>query len=410
MKRIVLGVWVVTSLAACEEPTQPAAPTIASAAAVAAEELFTVKDLGTLGGTFSVAEGINEQNEVVGFSDLSTGDYQAFLWRPGHGMRSLGTLGGHNSFAQSINDRSEVVGGSERPGSSVTRAFLWSEAGGVRGLGTLGGRNSFANAINNRREVVGVSENQNGRPRAFLWRPHRGMRSLGTLGGGESRAFDVNDATQVVGVSRTADRSDHAFLWTAARGMEDLGTLGGRVSVALGISQTGVVVGFSATDAAGAEEGFLWTRAGGMRSLGTLGGQFFNRAFSVNAHRRVVGMSSPGDPRSTNPVAFLWTPGGGMRPLPQPRPLAVGEANYLNEFGNIVGGSFITRSDDQTEFHALLWKPTAGPLALASTGEGAAPEVAAPPGDASAALCALGRKLGNWSRSGMSASRACLAR
>ena len=253
MKRIVLGAWVVTSLAACEEPTQPAAPTIASAAAVAAEELFTVKDLGTLGGTFSVAEGINEQNEVVGFSDLSTGDYQAFLWRPGHGMRSLGTLGGHNSFAQSINDRSEVVGGSERPGSSVTRAFLWSEAGGVRGLGTLGGRNSFANAINNRREVVGVSENQNGRPRAFLWRPHRGMRSLGTLGGGESRAFDVNDATQVVGVSRTADRSDHAFLWTAARGMEDLGTLGGRVSVALGISQTGVVVGFSATDAAGAE-------------------------------------------------------------------------------------------------------------------------------------------------------------
>ena len=409
MKRIVLGAWVVTSLAACEEPTQPAAPTIASAAAVAAEELFTVKDLGTLGGTFSVAEGINEQNEVVGFSDLSIADYQAFLWRPGHGMRSLGTLGGHISFAQSINDRSEVVGGSEiRPGSSVTRAFLWSEAGGMRGLGTLGGRNSFANAINNRREVVGVSENQNGRPRAFLWRPHRGMRSLGTLGGGESRAFDVNDATQVVGVSRTADRSDHAFLWTAARGMEDLGTLGGRFSFALGISQTGVVVGSERPTAAGISK----------RSSGPGEGEC--GAWAPWAAGSTVPSAStptggswaelPGDPGSTNPVAFLWTPGGGMRPLPQPRPLAVGEANYLNEFGNIVGGSFITRSDDQTEFHALLWKPTAGPLAVASTDEGAAPEVAAPPGDASAALCALGRKLGNWSRSGMSASRACLAR
>jgi probable HAF family extracellular repeat protein len=282
----------------------------------------------------------------------------------------------------------------------------------MRRLGTLGGRNSFANAINNRQEVVGVSQNRNGDDRAFLRRPVGGMQGLGTLGGATSNALDVNDATQVVGFSKRANGSTHAFLWTAARGMEDLGTLGGRLSIAFGISQTGVVVGFSTTDAAASEEAFLWTRAGGMRSIGTLGGQFPNRAFSVNTHRRVVGISLAGDV-GTNYLPFLWTPGGGMRRLPQPRPGSQGDANDLNEFGEIVGSSFITRPSGEAEDHALLWTPTAGPLAVAPPEEDAAAAVAAPSGgprDARAALCALGRKLGDWSRSGMIARRACLAR
>jgi hypothetical protein len=126
-----------------------------------------------------------------------------------------------------------------------------------------------------------------------------------------------------------------------------------------------------------------------------------------------VGMSLPGDPGSSNPVAFLWTPGGGMRRLPQPRPGAVGQANYLNEFGKIVGGSFITRPDGETEFHALLWTPAAGPLAVASTDEGAAPAVVASPGgrgNPRSAACDLGPKLVARSRSGTIASRTCLAR
>jgi probable HAF family extracellular repeat protein len=415
MKRIVLGAVVLTGLAACDDPTRPAEPSITppTAAVAAVERQFTIRDLGTLGGTGSDGEGINEQGEVVGSADLLSGERRAFLWRRGQGMRSLGTLGGDRSFAEDINDRSEVVGLSGiRPGSNVVRAFLWSQARGMRGLGTLGGENSFANAINNRGEVVGSSEIRNEVFRAFLWRPGRGMRSLGTLGGANSFARDVNNATQVVGFSNLASGPVHAFLWTARRGMEDLGTLGGTRSFAFGISQRGEVVGFSTTDAAGSEEAFLWTRAGGMRSLGTLGGQFFNRAFSVNTHRWVVGMSQPGDV-GTNFLPFLWTPGGGMRRLPQPRPGSSGEANDLNEFGKIVGGSFITRPSGEAEFHALLWTPTAGPLVVAPTDEAAAPEIAAPPGgprDARTAWCALGRKLGDWSRSGMAASKACLAR
>ena len=60
---------------------------------------YRVRDLGTLGGTFSLAGGINNRGEVEGISTLP-GDAteHAFVWRKGL-MTDLGTLGGPNSGA-----------------------------------------------------------------------------------------------------------------------------------------------------------------------------------------------------------------------------------------------------------------------------------------------------------------------
>ena len=368
------GALALTGLAACNEPTRPTDPSVTptTATAAAVEQRFTVRSLGTLGGTSSTAIGINERGEVVGGASLLSGARHAFLWRARQGMRSLGTLGGANSVAADINDRTEVVGFSEvRPGSDVFRAFLWTEARGMRGLGTLGGKNSAVEAINNRREVAGSSQLPNGLFHAVLWAPGRGMRDLGTLGGGNSRAIDVNDATQVVGTSDIGTEQ-HAFLWTAQRGMEDLGTLGGPSSTAFGISETGEVVGITDTHA-GTSEAFLWTRGRGMRSLGTLGDGFFSIAISVNTHRRVVGQSWESDGPG---IPFLWTPGRGMQPLPT---LGgnFGAADDLNEFGQIVGVTLNARNFDR----ATLWTPTAGPLAVDPPDEVGAPKVAASPGE-----------------------------
>src|SRR5690242_12965143 len=55
---------------------------------------YTVQDLGTLGGSFSLAGGMNEEGSVVGFSTVAgNGAVHAFLWRSGE-MTDLGTLGG----------------------------------------------------------------------------------------------------------------------------------------------------------------------------------------------------------------------------------------------------------------------------------------------------------------------------
>ena len=79
-------------------------------------------DLGTLGGTFSQAFGINARGQVVGQSTVAIGQ-SAFLWEAGT-MTDLSTLGGTGSVASGINARGQVVGRSRLANGQV-HATLW---------------------------------------------------------------------------------------------------------------------------------------------------------------------------------------------------------------------------------------------------------------------------------------------
>src|SRR5438093_6571617 len=85
-------------------------------APLAGAQIYTVTNLGTLGGTYSVATGINDFGRVVGVSS-TTGDVDrhAFLRTKTGGMQDLGTLGGGNSFGFGINNFGQVVGLSLTP-------------------------------------------------------------------------------------------------------------------------------------------------------------------------------------------------------------------------------------------------------------------------------------------------------
>src|SRR6266702_4671168 len=77
---------------------------------------YKLIDLGTLGGNFSVAAGINNKGQVVGQSNVTTNDYDhfhAFLYSGGI-MHDLGTLGSTYSQAYGINDNGQVVGESNK--------------------------------------------------------------------------------------------------------------------------------------------------------------------------------------------------------------------------------------------------------------------------------------------------------
>jgi len=118
----------------------------------------TITDLGTLGGTFSEADGINASGQVVGASATAGGDYHAFLYSGGS-MTDLGTLGGSSSSALGINDAGQVVGDSEITGTTLEHAFLYSD-GSMIDLNSLlpagsGWQLGVATAINDSGQIVG---------------------------------------------------------------------------------------------------------------------------------------------------------------------------------------------------------------------------------------------------------------
>ena len=182
---VVLAASGLTGLAACDDPTRPADPSVTppAAAAAAVEQQFTVRNLGTLGGTFSFAIGINERAEVVGVCQTSRpGNIRAFLWRAGRACEASARWAGRTA-GPSASTTAARSSASARSARSEYRAFLWSEARGMRGLGTWAVRTATRNAINNRREVVGVSEKPNG-----ATEPSSGVRGAACGAGHAGRA------------------------------------------------------------------------------------------------------------------------------------------------------------------------------------------------------------------------------
>jgi probable HAF family extracellular repeat protein len=221
-------------------------------------------DLGTLGGTFSVAFAINATGSVAG--SATVGDdaaTHAFLWTEVDGVVDLGTLGGTYSRAAAINDTGQVAGWAQVPGDTAYHAFLWDPGAGMQDVGTFGGDSSFAYDINNvgsNWSVCGEAADATGASHAFVARAS-GLTDLGTFGGTYSAAIKCGPGMglrPILGESSIADDSaTHAVFWDGA-GIHDLGTLGGAHSRALLTSPYGEVFGESDTLEDGTHPFRLW--------------------------------------------------------------------------------------------------------------------------------------------------------
>lgn len=237
---------------------------------------YTAIDIGTLGGDYTQASGINDSGQVTGAS--SAGDYgnaDAFVYTPGIGMTNLGTLTGSpnsESVGEAINDHGQVTGYSDAPGDTI-HAFVYTPGSGLVDIGTLGGSLSTGTGINASGQVTGsASLPGDALTHAFLYTPGSGMKDLDTLGGPFSYGAGINDSGQITGSADPAGpipqviQDSHAFLYSGGK-MIDLGVLGGKFSYGVAINNRGQITGDSSTGTYPSISAILYTPGGGMIAL-----------------------------------------------------------------------------------------------------------------------------------------------
>lgn len=165
-----------------------------------------MRDLGTLGGTFSYGMAINAKNHVVGYSTVNKVDSRVHaFWFNGIGMKDLGSLAPNSSnpledqsVALGINSSDRIVGytylpainantdPAVQPGTSPVRqvAFVWSQ-GAMTDLNKLIGaaadtyQLNSAMAINDNGQIVATALSKaTGTRRAVLLTPISAVPTL----------------------------------------------------------------------------------------------------------------------------------------------------------------------------------------------------------------------------------------
>jgi len=297
-----------------------------------AQVMYSVSDLGTLGGSTSAATCVNSSGQIAGYA-YTTNDSHAFLWSGGN-MTDLGTLpGGHSSVAYGINNSGQVVG-SCNDSNDTEQAILYT-GGTMTELGTNG---SCANGINDSGQVVGWRGSY-----VIGWNGG-GVGDLGSLFGGgyeviSSSAAGINNNGQIVGTASGYDADEEsqrgpvAFLYSGGT-VVNLGSLYSGPSYGVAINNKGQVVGNAAakyTNYSWLYDAFFWN-SNLMTDLGTLGTNNSSSANAINNNGQVVGKSGG--------HAFIWS-AGRMTDLnsliPNNSGWTLQSANGINDGGEIVG-------------------------------------------------------------------------
>ncbi len=245
---------------------------------------YTIIDLGTLGGNYSSALGINSSGQVIGYSDTGAafGIGHAFLYTGGQ-MSDLGSLYEINSIARGINSTGQIAGAIYNT-TGFGRAFIYNN-GVMTDIGTSPSPYNLvtdATAINDAGQIAGYSNNNQGSPHAFLY-SNGTITDIGAaFGEARSWATAINSTGQVVGGSSVG-----AFLYSNGS-MSILGNF-----TPSGINALGQVVGYDGhavlydngtiTDLGALNGGSSWAEAintsGWIVGESTLSGGQTNRAF-----------------------------------------------------------------------------------------------------------------------------------
>ena len=248
-----------------------------------------VHDLGSFGKGSSVALALNDEDVIVGHTELLR-SYRAlptaFIVNGRTTHIHVHDPLGRKSSAVSVNNHNQVLIQCQGSRSYIYRDdYLQllnpNESEGWRVL---------ANSINEKGQVVGgyVKPGQRAGGNAFIW--DRGQflaLDENTIGA----AQDINEAGQIVGTMRVGSSHKHAFLYESA--FHDLGSLGFWNSKALAINNQGDIVGVAWYLGGGIQvsRALLWRKKVliDLNELVTSTGWILKSALDINDKGQIVG-------------------------------------------------------------------------------------------------------------------------
>ena len=337
---------------------------------------YQLIDMGTFGGAVSAINfagdignaAVNAHGVTVGFSETSTP-----------------RLPTSNHL---------ICGGDDGFGSFITHAFRWQD-GTVTDLGALPPAEtdcSNAYRISASGEIIGFSENGRIDPltgfnqsRAVRWRDAQ-IEDLGSFGGNQNEGLAINNHGQIVGFSlntvpdpyslfdfllsfpnATNGTQTRAFLWQQGK-MEDLGTLGtGNDAAAFMINEHGQIAGASYINSTPnpvtgipTVNPFFWQH-GTMVDIGSFGGAFGQPNFLNNRGQVVGGSSVPADPGACffedypNCHPFLWEKGNLLDLATTTIGGVPQTADGINDDGEIIGSADFSNTGG-SPFDAYVWR------------------------------------------------------
>jgi probable HAF family extracellular repeat protein len=267
----------------------------------------------------------------------------------------LPAIGGSESLAWGINEARQIVGESLLAGDTQAHATIWESESPRDLTSASGGGYSVAYAINNRGDAAGLTTLGSGLNTATLWGGGGAPTDLGALMGavGDSLAWAINDQGVVAGQAQLGPGFSKGYVYDSAGGrvVNLSGYMGGANR---GINNDGVVVGssFFFGDPDDAHIGTPDGRGGyNVEQIGPQGFSF-EIASDINNNGTIVGWTNNG---SGPWQACVFTPGerDSFMTLGSLPDFETSEAYAINDLGDIVGS---TLDDDfLLDSHAWVW-------------------------------------------------------
>ena len=332
-----------------------------------ANSIYTFTHIGPINPEFTSAEAINNDGYVTGTSKVGSGndDSRGYIWSPDSPNSATGTItmlnpsGGTNSYGYGINDSNQIAGWSSWSNQSYAHAVVWddpistptdvprkSSSHGYMGL-----------SMSNGGFMAGWAYSS-GRQHAMVWDVRTNTPIAHTLpytGSEWGPAADVtSDGSRAVGYSNAFRRAGTPLAWDWNGSSYDMTILddgaysGGE---AFGVNDAGVIVGRIRNTSDGGELAW-WENDYTLHATGHTNG----RLTKVNSNGVAVGTKDNAAVMldlDTNTLTDLNTLLTGQTALDWSLTIA----NDINDAGQIVGyGTY------NGETRAFLLSPQSGTI------------------------------------------------